>query len=91
MADSHLRKSRKAGTWLAAIRGLPAFPLYTHTQNPGTRIRRTPVPGLAAATLGRVILTLRAAVGARAWPAAEARRRQGCVFSPGYFKTGCFY
>ena len=40
--------------------GLSAFLLYTHTQNPGTCIRGTPVPGLGAATPGRVILTLRA-------------------------------
>ena len=59
MAGSHVRKSRKVGTWLAAMCGLPAFLLYTHTQNPGTCIRGTPVPGLGAATPGRVILTLR--------------------------------
>ena len=52
MAGSHVRKSRKAGTWLAAMCELPAFLLYTHTQNPGTCIRGTPVPGLGARNPG---------------------------------------
>jgi hypothetical protein len=60
MAGSHARKSRKVGTWLAAMCELPAFLLYTHNHNPGTCIRGTPAPGLGAATPGRVILTLRA-------------------------------
>ena len=75
MAGSHVRKSRKAGTWLAAMCGLPAFLLYAHTQNLGTRIRGTPVPGLGAATLGRVILTLRAPPVHASCDAADVRAR----------------
>ena len=53
--------------------GLPAFLLYTHTQNPGTCIRGTPAPGLGAATPGRVILTLRApAAMAASYVASES-------------------
>jgi hypothetical protein len=75
MAGSHVRKSRTAGTWLAAMCGLPAFLLYTHTHNPGTCIRDTTVPGLCAATPGRVILTsiTRRAL-ARGWRSRPARR-----------------
>jgi hypothetical protein len=77
MASSHVRKSRKAGTWLAAMCGLPAFLLCTHTHNPGTRIRGTPVPGLGAATPGRVILTLRAAARVHACPRSAGAHARG--------------
>jgi hypothetical protein len=52
MAGNHVRKSKKASTWLAAMCGLPAFLLYTHTQNPGTCVTGTPIPGLGATTPG---------------------------------------
>ena len=42
VAGSHVRESRKVGRWLAARCGLPAFLVYTHTQNPGTCIRDLP-------------------------------------------------
>jgi hypothetical protein len=51
LASSRVRKSRKAGTWLAAMCWLLTFLLYTHTQNPGTCFRGTLVSGLNAATM----------------------------------------
>jgi hypothetical protein len=88
VAGSHVRKSRKAGTCLAAMCGLPAFLSYTHTQNPGTCIRCTPVPGLGAATPGHVILTLRAP---RAAAGAAGRARGGPRIRTGGYCMGGNY